>query len=634
MRLENLALIALLGIPLALNVGCSDDTSAGTGDGGAGGSAGDGGSGGDAGSGGDPAPEPEPYAGNLCVGAKQSAASTFCTTVFDAWATWETDQDDGARDAAAQSASIALGDSWDAAESDADDEDASCSDLALTSSEAGLNMDAWISSIAGSINDGLDLGQSEQAECGAALLAAASDACGDVLTAEGVHISDLYGDADGEILDLAKSAASDAFLSAWADATSGGCPTNAVDEEILGDLHNLADELVGDTIVTPLLDDEQYTTLVPGPTDYLGRTYTPQCMQGSEYRYFAKRGSVNKVLMYYQGGGACWDNLTCGGTELSGAICDTESTEGDNPNGVSSGFADLTNENNPFRDWNLVFVSYCTCDVHFGDATQDYGDVTVQHKGYHNSKVAEKWAREHFLNPEAVFVTGSSAGAYGAWFNGPLLHEVWPASQIHVLADAGNGVITSEFLNNEFANWKFVDNLPDIPGVLEAITEGNGMPGYTEAVASWAPDTNWAHYATMFDGGTGGQTGFYNVMLTGTPLGALAWWNASCQFGETALQQSEDTHDAVPDNYRYYFGTGSRHTMFGDNKVYDDTTGGVPTIVDWVDAMLASDPDGRDENWNNVLCENCGLLLDGDPRPNPLEAPFEQPDEDVVIVCE
>jgi hypothetical protein len=160
------------------------------------------------------------------------------------------------------------------------------------------------------------------------------------------------------------------------------------------------------------------------------------------------------------------------------------------------------------------------------------------------------------------------------------------------------------------------------------------MPGYTEAVASWAPDTNWAHYSTMFDGGQGGQTGFYNVMLTGSPLDALTWWDASCQFGDVALQQSRDTFAEVPDNYRYYFGTGSRHTMFGYNKVYDDTTGGVPTVVDWVDAMLASGPDGRDEDWTNVLCENCGLLLDGDPRPNPLEAPFEQQDEDVLIVCE
>ena len=54
--------------------------------------------------------------------------------------------------------------------------------------------------------------------------------------------------------------------------------------------------------------------------------------------------------------------------------------------------------------------------------------------------------------------------------------------------------------------------------------------------------------------------------------------------------------------------------MFGNNKVYDDTTGGVPTVVDWVDAMLASGPDGRDANCGRTsVCENCGLLLDGDP---------------------
>jgi hypothetical protein len=384
-----------------------------------------------------------------------------------------------------------------------------------------------------------------------------------------------------------------------------------------------------------MLSDAEYSPVTPGQTEYLGRTYDPQCMQGDDYRFFGRRGSVNKLVMYYVGGGACWDNLTCGGIpDLTGAVCSTSPPDLDTVNGSSSGFGDLTNDNNPFRDWNTVVVSYCSCDLHFGDATQDYGDVTVQHKGYHNSKVAEKWAREHFLNPEEVFVTGSSAGAYGAWFNAPLLHEVWPASQFHVLADAGNGVITTEFLNNEFSSWNFVGNLPDIPGVEEAISEGTGMPAYTEAVATYFPETNWAHYSTMFDGGTGGQTGFYNIMLN-TVLNVLTWWNASCAFGANALGQSETTFDAVPDNnYRYYFGTGSRHTMYFNNKVYDDTTGDVPTIVDWVNGMLASRPDAPDDGWTNVLCTNCGLLLEGDPSPEPLAPPFEQQGEDVVIVCE
>ena len=160
------------------------------------------------------------------------------------------------------------------------------------------------------------------------------------------------------------------------------------------------------------------------------------------------------------------------------------------------------------------------------------------------------------------------------------------------------------------------------------------MPVYTEAVAKYFPDSNWAHYSTVYDGSPGGQTGFYNIMLDMSPLGATTWWEASCDFGDVARQQSETTFATVPENYRFYFGKGSRHTMWGADKVYTDTTGGVPTVVDWVNAMLASGPDGRDAAWLNVEADNPGLLLAGDPRPEPLEAPFEMDNEDTVIVCQ
>ena len=78
----------------------------------------------------------------------------------------------------------------------------------------------------------------------------------------------------------------------------------------------------------------------------------------------------------------------------------------------------------------------------------------------------------------------------------------------------------------------------------------------------------------------------------------------------------------------------SRHTMWGANKVYTDTTGGVPTIVDWVNATLSSSPPSANSSaWTNVECTNCGLLLPGDPRPNPLQSPFAQVGSEVVVQC-
>jgi hypothetical protein len=149
------------------------------------------------------------------------------------------------------------------------------------------------------------------------------------------------------------------------------------------------------------------------------------------------------------------------------------------------------------------------------------------------------------------------------------------------------------------------------------------------ALKAWS----WAHYTTAYDGGTGGQTGFYNVMLNNNdPIAGLSWWNGSCEFNSVMRQQVLDTAAAVPSNYRYYIGTGSRHTMWGSNKVYSDTTGGVPTIVSWVNGMLNSAPPLlTDPAWSHVECTNCGLLLSGDPRPSPLAPPFQPVGPDVVV---
>ncbi len=606
MSSKNLALVALMAFSLALNIGCSDDS----GTGGAG---------------------SEPYAANVCVGAKQDAAGVFCGAVAKAWAGWAGDQNAAARDAAIEAARADLTSAWQAAEGAATAAGADCADAAWPAEDAAATIAGALSDLASSINDGLDLGNSDHSSCSAEILSAAGDACGSLLAAQGVYVGDLGADPDGTTLDQSTATSLETFSSAWTSATSGSCPTNATEESVVDDLQGIVVLCVENTIVTPGINADAFTAIQPGQTEYLGRTYDPQCMQGDPYRFFGKRGSVNKLVMYYMGGGACWNNLTC-----NVPTC-TTSPPG-NLDTRNSGFGDLDNPENPFRDWHWVFVSYCTCDIHFGDATQDYSGfdpITVEHKGYHNARVAERWAREHFLNPEVVFVTGSSAGAYGALFNGPLHHDVWPASQVHVLADAGNGVITQDFLQNEFSNWNFVANLPDIPGVSESITTGDGMPGYMEAVASYFPDTNWAHYSTAYDGSQGGQTGFYNVMLNdGNPLAGATWWEASCQWGDVALQQSLDIYDAVPENYRYYFGTGSRHTMWGSNKVYNDMTGNVPTVVSWIDAMLASGPEGRDPSWANVRCEDCGLLLPNDPGPDPLQPPFMADGDDVRIVCE
>jgi hypothetical protein len=583
--------------------------------------------------------KPKPYPTVTCVAAKQKAVATYCKKALAAWASWEKSQDGVKRDASLDKAATALDDAWAKAEATSADAGADCTDTTITTSALGAFLDSALGALIDDVNAGLDLGDKKQAACGQKILKASGSTCAALLKAESKYVKNPAKKNARAKRDDAQDKAVGKLQKKAADILEKGCPSDATGAGVAGSVSALAAQVTQDTTNSPQVDSTQFETITLAPSDtveYQGRTYSAVCMDGSPYSYFVKRGTVNKLLIYYQGGGACWEQLTC-----SVPTCDANVKPSDNPNLDHAGFADADNPANPFRDWNVVFVSYCSCDIHFGDAAQDYANFDaahprhVEHRGYPNARIVEKFAREHFVVPDEIFVTGSSAGAYGAWFNAPLHIQAWPGARVDVLADAGNGVVTQDFLETYFPNWNFAANLPpEFPELKDVLDQGLGIPGYTEVVTGLFPETLWANYTTAFDGGSGGQTGFYNLMLNDNQItGAVNWWEGSCAWNDVMRQQAHATADAVTDNYRYYIGTGSRHTMWGSNKVYDDTTGGVPTIVDWIDAMLSSTPATPDPAWTNVECTNCGLLLPGDVHPDPLQPPFEQVGDDIVVMC-
>ncbi len=462
---------------------------------------------------------------------------------------------------------------------------------------------------------------------------AAGIGCSQLLNAESLHLLRRNKDRARTTLDRDQGKAKSGL-----DALLRSAGFSTADRAALAtSVEALSEELALANLVSPNVS-QQFTMIEPPATvEYQGEELAPICSSGTPWVYFVRRGTVNKLLVYYQGGGACWDYLTCG------AIKTFKQTAGagDNPANATRGFANLQNPENPFRDWHVVFVPYCTGDVHWGDRTVEHvftpvggepdpslGKVTIQHRGFVNAQVAEKFAREHFVNPDEVFVTGSSAGSYGAILNGLyLMEKVYPSSPFAVLGDAGNGVVPQAFLENEISKWGIEENLPDfIPALNVPVTELDAADLWAESAKAY-PRNRFANYTTAYDGGSGGQVGFYTVMTNpGNPILWSSWWSGTCPWHEGMQAQVAGAFAGSPQNYRYYIGSGSRHTMWGLDKVYTDTTGNVPTIVSWIQAMRAGSQD-----WVNVMTEDPGLLLSGDPRPNPAQTPYTAAGR---IVCE
>ena len=95
-------------------------------------------------------------------------------------------------------------------------------------------------------------------------------------------------------------------------------PTTATPSSIDSGVNGVTNDVINNVIISPNVDDTQFTTISPlqnpdPPVSYEGNELHPICSFNTPYHYFVKRGSVNKLVMYYQGGGACWDYNTCVG---------------------------------------------------------------------------------------------------------------------------------------------------------------------------------------------------------------------------------------------------------------------------------------------------------------------------------
>lgn len=117
-----------------------------------------------------------------------------------------------------------------------------------------------------------------------------------------------------------------------------------------------------------------------------------RCAHNTPYAFWVRPGISNKVFVYFQGGGGCYSAETCG---LSGSYKDTV-TDNDNPDYSAGGVFDLNNPENPFQDYTMVFVPYCTGDVHSGNRVETYvtnsgNTFDIYHRGYVNANTALDW---------------------------------------------------------------------------------------------------------------------------------------------------------------------------------------------------------------------------------------------------
>jgi hypothetical protein len=300
------------------------------------------------------------------------------------------------------------------------------------------------------------------------------------------------------------------------------------------------------------------------------------CDDGSATGIGVNQGSSNNLLVFMNGGGACWDYETCfviktaskgpfGAAEFNGMVGKDQKNT----------IFDRNDASNPFKDWSYVFVPYCTGDLHAGDNVVTYMDNmgmdphTYHHAGHKNilayvSRIAGTWPA-----PDKLVVSGSSAGGYGTAMNFDTFRQFWPTGKLYMLDDSGPVLEGSAIPDGYRMAWLMEWNLAGLLAPLCGTSCNDDFSKAVTLLANKYPKDRMGLLSSEQD-----QTIRGYLLLS--PTGFQGELN----------QVTMDVFDKLP-NYKHFYVDGQTHTMLGN--IGNFSSKGM-ALENWLTQMVSDDP--------------------------------------------
>lgn len=192
----------------------------------------------------------------------------------------------------------------------------------------------------------------------------------------------------------------------------------------------------------PIYDGDPLPEAPPGEWNWVDFPEA-KCIDGTKTGIGVRYGLSDKVVIFFEGGGGCFNDATCGLFYASFAHFDELVFDVIWQNTIlQGGIFSTNNSDNPVRDWNFIYVPYCTGDVHAGDSPDTFVpgylvDEPQQFVGYRNFGHFLQRIVPTFEDTSHVLVTGISAGGFGAAFNYDRVADAFGEAKVSLIDDSG-----------------------------------------------------------------------------------------------------------------------------------------------------------------------------------------------------
>ena len=300
---------------------------------------------------------------------------------------------------------------------------------------------------------------------------------------------------------------------------------------------------------------------------------------GSQWHGLFRKGSENKVIVYFYGGGVSTDAYMAArpeGTEV-GFYNPKLTNDGLEAMGIGSSDA-----NNPFKDWTMLVLPYSTGDWHCGTGEFRYTDAygsekTLYHHGYTNYTLFMQEAMEYIGTPDELLITGFSGGGFAAALLGnDTISRYFPSvKNTTVFAEAS-------FLLNE--NWRdIVENVWQAPDkISERLVSDNIVLDSLRALSKDHPETKILFSSSVRDNALSSYQNYYTngVLETSNEIGNVYQENLKLMVKD--LQSIPNTGILIWDGYNDKKDSNlTGHTLMFMPMFYSDSLHGI-TMAEWV----------------------------------------------------
>ncbi len=307
------------------------------------------------------------------------------------------------------------------------------------------------------------------------------------------------------------------------------------------------------------------------------------CADGSEPSFFERTADPQRVVLYFEGGGACWSEETCAfdNPDQPYRYSSDYTAESMSERG---GIFDFQNPENPLADHSWVYAPYCTGDLHLGDMTRTYGDLVIEHRGAVNAGAALDHLVEQFPDATELVVAGVSAGSVPTPLYAALVADSFPEARIVTLGD-GSGGYPDEPVVNAFLSfmWGVLDAAPDWPETADLSVDDWSAPSLYVHGGRRAPQITFARFDFAFDGA---QVGYIAMLGMGDDE-LVAYMDGN---------EAEIEAEGVP--VASYTAPGDEHTLLWRDLVYEIEVEGV-RLIDWITELVAG---GTPDDVHCVVC--------------------------------